>query len=241
MWQNAVKINEVSVGALIRECKGKRGEYSWRTVGTAFRIKSLPHPTFLTCAHVLVNGHGIEIGKHALVSGFPFISSNQPMIAGVRIEKISLDIDAAIFICGNEASGTPIQGMNNTILPRGTPVASIGFPIPAKPIKTEKGGHFSVNQRFAAGFISSHESHARLVDTPYTRLDLLHYEMNMFCYPGLSGAPLFNLDGLVVGMVRGTALMENEKTSPVVVNYSFADRSDELLEFLAGAGFNQNG
>ncbi len=53
----------------------------------------------------------------------------------------------------------------------------------------------------------------------------------MLAYGGISGGPLFNLDGIVVGMNRGSASVGDQ-----VVAYSFALRNLEVCELLDAKG-----
>jgi hypothetical protein len=54
----------------------------------------------------------------------------------------------------------------------------------------------------------------------------------MFGYPGVSGAPLFDTSGHVVGLMRGTRLHNGE----AVAAYAYADRLHDILRFLRESG-----
>lgn len=233
MWQDACESINQSVAVIVRKTVDKKGDDVWRTVGTAFQISNKPLPTFLTCAHVLLDGHGRDRWEHVLISGF---GTTRCLPAGIRIEHTSLELDAVVFVSGNEANCKSVSGFSSTVLTMGNPVAAIGFPLPKQPELYEKSGSLHVNMRFSAGYISSHEASARLDKTLYTLLDLKHYEMNMFCYPGLSGGPLFDLEANIVGMVRGTALVTGNHEWSTAAAYSYADRSVEIIDFLNPLG-----
>lgn len=233
MWQKACELVKPSIAVIIRKTVND-DRLTWRTVGTAFQISDYPQPTFMTCAHVLVNGHGKENFEHAIFSSFGKTDGSS---RGIKITHISLDLDIAIFVSDEGAKCKNILGFSDSVLEMGTSIAAIGFPNPKSPeLFDQSGGRLQLRMRFSAGYISSNDTTIRLPQTLYTLLDLKHYEMNMFSYPGLSGAPVFDLEGNIFGMVRGTDLTEVGQQYSTASCYSYANRSIELYEYAVATG-----
>jgi S1-C subfamily serine protease len=142
-------------------------------------------------------------------------------------------LDLAILDASPAAAiGKVMTFSDKAPLQAGTAIASLGFPIPQAPVLTETGGRLSINLRLATGFISSPDYRGLFFqDAPWTTPDLQHYELNMFSYGGISGGPLFNLDGKIIGVVRGS-LQYNQQ----VAAYTYSLRNEEVLEFLESKG-----
>ena len=177
MWQKACELVKPSIAAIVRKSTNNEGRETWRTVGTAFQISDYPQPTFMTCAHVLVDGHGRENFDHAIFAAF---GNADGSARGINITHVSLQLDAIIFVSDAGAIRKNVSFSSDSILEMGTPIAAIGFPNPKKPqLKETSGGSLNIKMRFSSGYISSNSVSIKLPQTPYTRHDLKHYEMNV--------------------------------------------------------------
>jgi hypothetical protein len=229
MWSPAYARIRPSVAALVLKHERKKPRIEWRVAGTAIFLGRSPLPTFLTCAHVLLDGHHQQRGEFTCLT---WEAGSKTVPLGVRVEHVFPEIDAAVFVTGHEVFGSPAS-FSERDLRLGASVAALGVPLPNEPeLHADGGGTVNVQLRLTTGFVSSSDALARLPETRYTSPDLEHYELNMFAYPGISGGPLFDISGFVVGMMRGTRLARSEVVAP----YSYADRNRELLSVLRQKG-----
>jgi len=200
--------------------------------GACFAVAKDPLPIFLSCAHVLLDGHHRAEHPLLLSTGFGQPGSHPPR--GVTILAVKPEIDAVLFRAMGEVHCKTVAFANSTDVANGLSVAALGCPLPSATEWFVAGadglatGQLSVQLRLAAGWMSQDSAHARLPETLYTSPDLLHYELNMLGYPGISGGPLFNVSGEVIGMMRGTKLHAGQQVAP----YAYADRLNEISEFL---------
>jgi hypothetical protein len=225
MWRDACKKLKFKIHAVLLETPklGNRPR-CFNTLGTAFAIKGKPEPLFLTNAHVVCKDSGeIRNEKYLVLTAFlPGPSAVQSYIRILHLEK-TLDIAVVRALSGKDDI-SPVTFAEPSILERGTAVASIGFPIPPRPELYQGGGGLHVVQRLATGFISQPSIKQHF---PPAAKELEHYEINMLSYPGLSGAPVFNIEGLVIGMNRGSLLHKKN-----IAAYAYAIRAPEIIEFL---------
>lgn len=115
-------------------------------------------------------------------------------------------------------------------VPMGTPLATVGYGLPEGGIVDTTGAQvttrFTVSQRFTAG----HSSAYRTLTPGDPSTNIL--ELDLFLFPGVSGAPTFTRAGEVVGVNRGGRTLGNGATSygqaiPVLV----------VRQFLEAAGY----
>ena len=178
MWQKACELVKPSISVIVRKSTNKDRRTTWRTIGTAFQISDYPQPTFMTCAHVLVDGHGHENFEHAIFAAFGKTDGNA---RGIKITYISLELDIVIFVSDEGARCKSIIGFSDSVLEMGTSIAAIGFPNPKKPeIYDKSGGSLHLRMRFSAGYISSNDVAINLPQTPYTLLDLKNFQFFYF-------------------------------------------------------------
>jgi|SRR5688572_20998871 len=225
MWESA----KPSVAAIVGSFRPDNTPHQGREVrGSAFLVSRSDPPILLTCVHVVADEHMNVHPELSLACNFSMRPDVQHL-AEARVEDLNSDLDLAIVGGGVEVQGEPVTFAARDPLVAGSPVASIGFPVQHEPMfDVHGGGSAEVELRLATGFVSSNDRFVRLGDTPYT---LPHYELNMFAYPGISGAPLFDLQGRVLGRVRGTLTDDS-----VVAAYSYAVRTAEVLEWLDKRG-----
>ncbi len=225
MWQKACKRISYSVQAVLLETREKGSKaVRWDNVGTSFAIGGKTGPFFITSAHVVCDLNGKPCDpKRLALSGH--INGKKAVICGVGIVHIDQSIDIAVLEGSREGEAIlPVTFAGPNILSVGTPVASMGYPIPAEPELTESGGHLTTARRLATGFVSAGDS---LPEFDSQTAKLNQYEINMFSYPGLSGAPVFNLDGRVIGMNRGSLELRGHEAA-----YAYAVRGVELVKWL---------
>jgi len=163
----------------------------------------------LTCAHVLHNEKAATL-----------------WISGVRYEAdvVSQDSDkdlALLKIRKPEASDlTPLTFRNDKHYSLGADVFTIGFPLSSV---------LGSNARFTKGSISS---------TTGLKDDPNQIQVSAEIQPGNSGGPLFDKDGIVVGVVQQTLnpLKTLEQTGGALPqNVNFAIKGDVALDFLQKA------
>jgi S1-C subfamily serine protease len=163
----------------------------------------------LTCEHVLHNEMAATL-----------------WISGVRYEAdvVSRDSDkdlALLKIRKPEASGlTPLTFRNDKHYSLGADVFTIGFPL-----SSVLGG----NARFTKGSISS---------TTGLKDDPNQIQVSAEIQPGNSGGPLFDKDGVVVGVVQQTlnpAKTFEQTGGALPQNVNFAIKGDVALDFLQNA------
>ncbi|NJN36711.1 MAG: trypsin-like peptidase domain-containing protein [Nitrospiraceae bacterium] len=218
-----------TVGIIIQKFVRPKKRVEWRAVGTAFQIAHDPLPTFMTCAHVMLDGHQRPRGEFAVFAGF---GRGDTRLAGVRIEHVRSEIDALIFVSGHQAKSESIVFADDYTVGMGEPVAAIGAPLQSEPEWLADGtGKQDIAIRLAVGWACSHDIKRRFKETLYTDPDLNHIEINMLGYPGISGGPLFNAHGHAIGMMRGSAMSKGEIIAP----YCYANRASELLAFARDA------
>lgn len=163
----------------------------------------------LTCAHVLHNEKAATL-----------------WISGVRYEAdvVSQDSDkdlALLKIRKPDASDlTPLTFRNDKHYSLGADVFTIGFPLSSV---------LGSNARFTKGSISS---------TTGLKDDPNQIQVSAEIQPGNSGGPLFDKDGIVVGVVQQTLnpLKTLEQTGGALPqNVNFAIKGDVALDFLQKA------
>jgi S1-C subfamily serine protease len=231
MWQKACKRFSYSVQAILLKTAREGGKgFIWQNIGTSFAIKRKPNPLFITNAHVICSNNG-EPYNNKNLAFVAHHSSEKPIICGIDIKFIDKTLDIAVFEASKEGEDiSPVIFAEPTVLQIGASVASIGFPIPENPKLTPTGGQLSTNRRLATGFISSNEC---LSNFGILTKELKHYEINMFSYPGLSGAPVFNIDGFVVGINCGNLSYIEQVGSSLysqhVTAYAYAIRGHEII------------
>jgi S1-C subfamily serine protease len=221
-WEIACERMMNSIHAVISESVFE-GIPRWRTLGTAFLISLNPYPILITNAHVVADKtRNLRQGLALTVFGYPSAA-----VAGLRVQVFAPELDLAVLRASPEAAiGKVVTFSNKVPLPRGAAIASLGFPIPETPKFTESRGNLRINLRLAAGFISANEFSGFVAqDYDWPPHDLLHYELYMLSYRGISGGPLFNIDGQVVGLIRGGQEA-----------YTYALRNSEVLQLLESNG-----
>ena len=232
MWESACARVTNSAAGLVTPHIRKDESVVWRVAGSAFMVARQPQPTFLTCAHVLLDGHQRARGRFKAATGFGALGSH-PVVPDLTILAVKSEIDATLFQVDADVRCTPVVFASVPQMATGMAVAALGCPLPSEYESVGGGvGSLAVELRLAVGWVSSIGSYVRFPATLYTSPDLLHHEINTLGYPGISGAPLFNLEGTVVGMMRGTKLDKGQVVAP----YSYANRLAELLDFLNESG-----
>jgi S1-C subfamily serine protease len=225
MWRNACKRLYYSIHAvLLKTSRSGNTPLSWHTNGSCFRIKNEPEPLFITSAHVVLDEDNRPYDENDIALVL-FLPGKRAAPCSVQIIFIEESSDIAVLRAAKEAQDTvPALFSEPCILEIGSAVASIGFPIPPPPETHLGGGRLKVIRRLSTGFISSADIS---VNFNQATENLKHYEINMLTYPGISGAPVFDIHGLVVGINRGGLLVGQSYTA-----YAYAIRSPEIFACL---------
>ena len=226
MWQSPCAVVSRSVAIILQQKTNSAGKPEVRVLGTAFLIANDPMPTFLTCAHVMLDGHQRPRGTCVVAFGN---AAGGPVITEAVVDQVAPELDAMTFVARSSAAGSAVTFNPRPAAPMGAPVAVIGAPLPEAPtVYADGNSSLDIQLRLSAGWVSSSEAMVRLPDTLYTNPELRHYELNLHAFPGISGGPVFDSGGQVIGMVRGTRLAPGKVVAP----YAYADRTSELLRFL---------
>lgn len=226
MWRSACKIISCSVHAVLCEIpESSRHPRHWRTLGSAFAIRSEPQPFLITSAHVVCDDAGIPL-KDKRLALMAFLPNTRGAVAGIAVRYLSKEYDIAILEASTNAKEiVPMTFEPPSVLEVGTAIATMGFPIPDEPETHPGGGSLLVEKRIATGFVSRPDIKANFDRESES---LLHYELNMLTYSGLSGAPIFDICGFVVGMNRGGMEFCN-----IPVAYAYAVRGIEIIKYLS--------
>jgi S1-C subfamily serine protease len=130
----------------------------------------------------------------------------QAVVAKLKLRDLTKEMDLAIIEASPEAAAVPpVTFAPRDVLPIGAAVAATGFPIPDLPIlDPSKGvGQLLISRRLATGYVSNYAAEGKTNDWPFVPDTLYHYETNMLTYGGISGGPVFDFNGRVVGLHRG--------------------------------------
>jgi hypothetical protein len=167
MWQEACKRFTHSVHAILLETpRAGRRPRNIETIGTSFSIKGKPDPFFITNAHVICKESGEAYDEKNLILA-PYLPDGKGAACGIGILFIEKSLDIAVFRASEDAeSAVPAVFAKPTILEVGTPVASIGFPIPPKTELYPGGGKFKIIKRLATGFISGNNMQINFLTLP---------------------------------------------------------------------------
>lgn len=256
MWEEGVERIKPSVAAVLEQLVVDLpdGQFNYlHVLGSAFRLGSEQLedgdevPLFLTNHHVsreearaqkidwedppeaaLPLGETVEASERNLIlSGKRFAEGRHEDVtveAAVRAELPSRDL-GLLRTTGEGAQLAPVTFREPEPVAAGAPLAAMGYPLQEGPEYEGTRGRLVVSRRFAAGWLSGSDSLAQIDQAP----EFLHYEIDMRAYPGISGAPCFDQEGRVVGVMRG-----NRAHLGVASAYGYAVRNRELFEALEG-------
>lgn len=190
--------NDAAVAFLVTELDGEL------MGGTAFGI---------TRSGLLVtNRHNVKSSATgAMTTGLQVKFSNTTTLLRARVVKVIDDPDLALIQIERAGTYPAVTGISATTeVPVGAALAMIGFPLSlALPMEGA-----TVTNTLAAG-------------TASRRIPSL-LQIDAFGAHGMSGSPVFDSRGLVVGVVYG-----GPKDAPAII---YAVPSDRLVEFLGEAG-----
>lgn len=253
MWQAAVDELWESVALVassrVAEVHGQTIRFPI-PLGSAFRLGGGEHPLFLTAMHVLaekdlpfeplegevaIDENGGDVRQFAgvethreelgLVSKTGKIQRGDvaPVSAGVEVRETDEDRDLALLAASpSGAELEPVQFAGDDWVETGVPTAALGYPLQEGPeLGHQGGGQMTIKRRFAGGWMSGMSSQ----EAPSGE-EFPHYEVDIRAYPGVSGAPLFNTAGQVIGLMRRT------KMHGTAAVYGYAVRNDEIFSTL---------
>jgi len=208
-----------------------------RTVQGARTIHSMGSGVMIAPSYVITNAHILHQNndvnspyhKDMEVIRSPDIGKNCTS-ASLFKEDIARDL-AILKINGATSTICPI--FLDTILPSGTNLGSLGFPLATVNV-VNNALAYGLNERFQGAFISAFFNEAvgsRIF--PW-------YEVDRVMYGGSSGCPFFTVDGKVVGLqAKVRTDLSNGGSSQDVHNFlaiSLVIPSPEILRFARSCG-----
>lgn len=225
MWQDAtaelLPRTFAVVSSLTKEVGGREAKISAVPQGSGFLVCSDP-VLIVTNEHVITDDDGnllddLRVG--------PF--GGEPEFREVDGAQWNEWIDLAVLRVPASSSAGPVTLWAGDPLSMGTPVASLGFPVPqGREIDDpEAYGIWQLTRRLSTGHVSQAEY--SLTDEDGDKFPEPVYEMNTLIYGGNSGGPCFDREGRVVGVVKSSLESKNQTTA-----FSYAIRSDHLIKAL---------
>lgn len=228
MWRHAYQRLSSSVQPVIQRLDATdKHPLVYVTVGTAFCINQHYNPTFITCGHVVADGQGEPLRNLVTMGMYPGTGRRPAPAAAFSVLALDKELDIAVLEASKEAAVAVPVVFAEEVVQGGLSVASLGFPLPPSPEFSDGSGRLPIAKRLATGHVSTNEAQCVIPDWPWVDKSVLHYELNMFVYGGISGGPVFDLDGRVVGVSRGS---QQEATS--TAGYGYATRNIELFDVL---------
>lgn len=208
-----------------------------RTIQGARTIHSMGSSVMIAPNYVITNAHIMHqnndtnnpIHKEIEVIRSPDIGKN---CTSASLFKEDIARDLAILKV-NGATSTKCASFLDTILPSGTNLGSLGFPLATVNV-VNNALAYGLNERFQGAYISAFFNEA--VDGrvfPW-------YEVDRVMYGGSSGCPFFTVEGKVVGLqARVRTDLSNGGSSQDVHNFlaiSLVIPSPEILRFAKSCG-----
>ena len=137
MWEHACRIVKPSIAGVCRSyfVKGSAPK-RFKLSGSAFVITREPSPVLLTCAHVVADGLGHPYGGLVFACNFDGEGAHQ---SDCRILDLNFDEDLALLEAGPEIRGPAVTFHDGPLLPMGSAVAAIGFPLQSRPESSVDG------------------------------------------------------------------------------------------------------
>ncbi|NLF87673.1 trypsin-like peptidase domain-containing protein [Candidatus Bathyarchaeota archaeon] len=219
------KIRESLYGIMGRTVQGERTIHS---MGSGVMIA----PNYvITNAHILHQNNDITKSFHKEIEVIrsPDIGKN---CTSASLFKEDPARDLAILKI-NEASSSMCPVFLDTILPSGTNLGSLGFPLATVNV-VNNALAYGLNERFQAAFISAFFNEA------VSGRVFSWYEVDRVMYGGSSGCPFFTVDGKVVGLqAKVRTDLSNGGSSQDVHNFlaiSLVIPSPEILRFAKSCG-----
>jgi molecular chaperone DnaK len=208
-----IPVWSVSPGRTNEFCRQVRAAVPWvRTNGLGMGSGFL-----VTTRHVVTNRHVV-----AAVGQLPrakmcqvFIDGAWREIADVRCPS-NPDIDLAVLELSAPTSVTPVRLGYGELVEVAEPVIAIGYPLP-------EGDNAADELMADQGLINRRRA----------RAEGLWFELGLQVQPGMSGGPVFNDQGEVVGVVTLAKYVAVQPESPVLIDkISFAFAVDSVRELI---------
>ena len=188
--------------------------------GTAFAVDGSGH--LLTCWHVTYMDNDYKVDCDEFLVLQPELALNVRLKATLIAREKDRDI-ALLKIEGDNRTkavrffgGTAVWGRS---------CCAFGHALPLADAATQSIRLFT---RAAAGVVSQRFQGSIFSDTRAVQL----VELDFFTHPGSSGGAVFLNNGDVIGMVRGTLLVDDGTGKQVRSNLSMAVSIHEAVEFL---------
>lgn len=162
-------------------------------VGTAFAVSS--RGLLLTGAHVIARTDGVLVPRlHVLVQ-----TDTGAVLHPATVVSRDMARDLALLEVADTTLVPVRWGVGTT--PMGAAVATIGYGLPEGGVvdtaQSEVLSRYTVFRRFTAGYSSGY----RTLEAGDPSTNIL--EVDMFLFPGVSGGPMFDRDGNVLGVNQG--------------------------------------
>src|ERR1035437_826489 len=188
MFQRACAANRDAIYALLASSSVEPKRMT-ATNASAFMIA----PGYLvTAAHCVHQGSAPRKPLHAKFEliRLPDIGQQMEM---ATLHAVDDAVDLALLRMSAPRSTACLELLDH-VVPRGTSVGSLGFPL-AQVLFAPQGMGFNVVERFQSASISAFASAERPVGPPVP-----FYETDALMYPGSSGCPGFTVSGQVWGV-----------------------------------------
>jgi len=196
------------------------GLTAFAPLGTAFANE---RDRLLTNAHVVMRSDSTPVPRlHVLVQ-----TDSGSTLWPARVLAVDGARDLALLAIADTTLRPVRWGEDRA--PMGMPLATIGYGLPEGGVVDTAGSavktEYTVFRRFSAGHSSGYRT--LVPNDPSTNV----LELDLFIFPGVSGAPTFDLDGRVIGVARGYRQFDEDTPSsygravPLLVIRQFLDRS----------------
>lgn len=192
------------------------------TNGTAFKVA----PGYLvTAAHAIHQNNDKSKPRHDIVELIRVPDIGSKMMKAAVIDE-DLGRDLALLKLENDDNGMPLSLLTDEVT-RGTSCGFLGFPLAKVHFKQDGNRHFDLHERFQGAYISG------VFDFPVPDEVSRIYEIDSLMYPGSSGCPAFDVDGIVMGMQIASMMQkQSEGNHSERIAISLVVPSTQIVEFL---------